>query len=77
MDGFVKIDGSRLLAERRLYIDWLKERTFGGALGTSYAEPCTAAVDQRAQARLAPETYYSVKLSMAKCIIARGGPQLL
>jgi hypothetical protein len=26
-DTFVKMDGSWLFAERRLYVDWLEERT--------------------------------------------------
>jgi len=26
LDTFVKMDGARLLAERKLYIDWLDER---------------------------------------------------
>jgi hypothetical protein len=27
LDAFVKIDGAWLFAERRLYVDWLEERT--------------------------------------------------
>ena len=26
LDTFVKMDGARLLAERKLYVDWLDER---------------------------------------------------
>jgi hypothetical protein len=27
LDTFVKLDGAWLFAERRLYVDWLEERT--------------------------------------------------